>query len=80
MQATSISQVIQRKTQKNSTKLIQTHQEYHKAKPFMFDRFNYENYQNYEYKHPYKSLKMDQEDRIMRQTTKSIKKGTDKNL
>ena len=32
----------------------------YKAKPFMFDRFNYENYLNYEYKNPYKPQKMGQ--------------------
>ena len=52
----------------------------YKAKPFMFDRFNYENYLNYEYKNPYKPQKMGQQDRIMKPGKKNIKKGTNKNL
>ena len=48
----------------------------YKAKPFLFDRFNYENYQNYEYKNPYKPAKMGLEDKMMKLNQKPKKKGT----
>ena len=49
-------------------------------KPFLFDRFNYENYQNYEYKNPYKPPKLGQDDYIMKPLSKSLKKLANKNL
>lgn len=52
---------------------------YH-AKPFMFDRYNYENYGNYEYKNPFKPTKYPIRDRIMKDPPKIPKRGTSKNL